>query len=274
MKEVIVVFVFIIILAGLYLLAVMPRMLGKPDTIPFRGRMYAHRGLHDNASEAPENSMRAFQRAVEAGYGIELDIQLTKDKVPVVFHDFTLQRVCGVEGKVRDYTYEELQQFPLCKSREHIPKFSEVLALVNGRVPLIVEFKIEWMDLSLCPIADKLLREYQGPYCMESFHPLGVFWYRRHHKNILRGQLSTAFLRDGEYRGPVYFVMQNLLLNFLTKPDFIAYEYKYPNMLSRKICRRLYGNLAAAWTIKSQEQLEAARKNFDFFIFDSFIPEN
>lgn len=273
MKEILIIIVLFIVLAGLYLLAVMPRMRDKPDARPFRGRLYAHRGLHDNKSEAPENSLKAFQKAVDAGYGIEMDIQLTKDKVPVVFHDFTLKRICGAEGKVCDYTYEELQQFTLCDSQERIPKFSQVLALVDGRVPLIVEFKIPFMDLSLCPIADRLLRDYQGIYCMESFHPLCVYWFRRHHREIMRGQLATAFLKEGEYGGPLYFVLQNLLLNFLTKPDFVAYEYKYPNMLSRKICRGLYGNLAAAWTIRSQEQLEAAEANFDFFIFDSFLPE-
>ena len=273
MKIVIILLILIVVLACLYLLAIMPRMTGRPDTAPLRGWFYAHRGLHDNASDAPENSMKAFHKAVEAGYGIELDIQLTKDKVPVVFHDFTLKRICGAEGKVCDYTYEELQQFTLCESQERIPKFSDVLALVKGRVPLIVEFKIEFMDLSLCSIADKLLREYKGTYCMESFNPLGVYWYRMNHREVVRGQLSTAFLKDGESKGALYFVLQHLLLNCLAKPDFVAYEHKYHNMLSRKICHGMYRNMAVAWTIKSEEELEEARKHFDVFIFDSFIPQ-
>ena len=143
----------------LYMLAIMPRMLGRADRKPFMGVLYAHRGLHDNRTDAPENSLKAFAKAVEAGYGIEMDIQLTKDGVPVVFHDFTLQRMCGTDGKVCDYTYEELQAFHLCESTERIPKFADVLALVDGKVPLIVELKIEGGDTGVCPVADELLRE-------------------------------------------------------------------------------------------------------------------
>lgn len=260
-------------LAALYLLAVMPHMAGKPDAEPFKKVLYAHRGLHDNHSSAPENSMAAFRKAVEGGYGIELDIQLSKDKVPVVFHDFTLKRVCGVEGKVSDYTYDELTQFRLCGSDEKIPRFEEVLGLVDGKVPLIVEFKIEFTDTSLCPIADGLLREYSGLYCMESFNPLGVLWYRRHHREVMRGQLADAFHREKEYSGLLYFLLEHLLLNFLTKPDFIAYNHRHADMLSRRLCHGLYHNTAAAWTIRSKEELAEARKHFDIFIFDSFVPE-
>lgn len=264
----------IVILTALYLLMIMPRMMHKADAAPFKKVLYAHRGLHDNETEAPENSMAAFQKAVEGGYGIELDIQLTKDKIPVVFHDFTLNRICGGEGKVCDYTYEELQKFTLCSSGQRIPRFEDVLKLVDGKVPLIVEFKIEATDLSLCPIADRLLRAYQGTWCMESFNPLGVFWYRRNHPQVMRGQLSEGFRRNKENRGILYFLLENLLFNFLTKPDFVAFNHNHADMLSRQICHILYHNTAAAWTIKSEEELVRARKNFDLFIFDSFLPES
>lgn len=267
-----------VILVVLYLLMIMPRMFGKPDAEPFTKCLYAHRGLHDNDSDAPENSMKAFQKAVDAGFGIELDIQLSKDRVPVVFHDFTLKRVCGGEGKVSDYTYEELQQFYLCNSKEHIPKFEDVLKLVDGKVPLIVEFKIEFLDISLCPIADRLLRNYKGLYCVESFNPLGVYWYRRNRREIMRGQLSDAFLKEGvlkegELKGLIYFILQNLLANCLGRPDFIAYNHKYPKVLSRRLCNVLFHSTAAAWTIKNKEELTEARKYFDVFIFDSFVPQ-
>lgn len=273
MKVFVVVLLIAAVIAVLYLLLIMPRIFRKPDTAAFERWLYAHRGLHDNRTDAPENSLRAFQRAVDAGFGIELDIRMTKDRIPVVFHDFTLKRICGAEGKVIDYTYEELQQFPLCGSDQRIPRFEEVLKLVDGRVPLIVELKIEALDLSVCEAGDRLLSGYRGMYCIESFNPFGVFWYRRHRKEIVRGQLSDAFLKEGEYKGALYFLLQHLLLNFLTKPDFIAYDHKYPGMLSRRLCRSLYRNTAAAWTIKSAQELEAARKNFDIFIFDSFVPE-
>ena len=256
----------------LYLLMIMPRMLGRPDTAPFLKWLYAHRGLHDNSSDAPENSLRAFQKAVDAGFGIEMDVQLSKDGVPVVFHDYTLKRICGEEGKVEQYTFDELQQFPLCGTDQRIPKFEDVLKLVDGRVPLIVELKIEATDTSVCPAADKLLSEYKGMYCIESFNPLGVLWYRRNRRQIVRGQLADAFHREGEYSGILYFFLENLLFNWLGKPDFVAYNHKHPGMLSRSLCRGLYHNTAAAWTIKSKQQLEEARKHFDIFIFDSFLP--
>ena len=86
------------------------------------------------------------------------------------------------------------------------------------------------------PIADKMLRAYKGMYCMESFNPLGVWWYRKNHPELVRGQLSDAFLKEGEYVGVLYFILQNLLLNFVTKPDFVAYNHHYPEILSRKLC--------------------------------------
>lgn len=263
----------ILILTALYLFAIMPRMVNRPDKSPFSGGFFAHRGLFDNETEAPENSLPAFQKAVESGFGIELDVQLTKDKVPVVFHDFTLKRACGADGKVEQYTYEELQQFTLFESEEHIPTLAEALHIVDGRVPLIVELKIEWTDYSVCPAADKLLGCYGGDYAVESFNPLGLLWYRRNRKQIMRGQLADHFRKEGTAKGPFYFLLHYLVLNFLTKPDFIAYNHKYSKNMSRQICRYVFGATAAGWTIKNEEQLKTAKENFDWFIFDGFVPK-
>ena len=251
----------------------MPRMLHKANMESFPEWLYAHRGLHDNTGDAPENSMEAFKKAVDAGYGMELDVQLTKDLVPVVFHDYTLERMCGVEGYVKDYTYEELQQFTLSDSEQQIPKFADVLALVKGSRPLIIEYKSENNENDLYIIADKLLQEYQGMYCIESFNPLCLKWYRKNRPKVARGQLSEAFYRGDERRGILYFALQYLLLNFIGRPDFIAYNHKHQNIISRRLCRSLFGNTAVAWTIQSTEQLAEARKHFDMFIFDSFDPE-
>ncbi|MBR1641402.1 MAG: glycerophosphodiester phosphodiesterase [Butyrivibrio sp.] len=283
------------ILAVLYLLIIMPRMTGRPDREPHISVLYAHRGLHDNSSDAPENSMAAFKKAVEAGYGIECDVQLTRDGIPVIFHDFTLKRVAryaegqavgdgplnedgsvSVPGKISNYTYEQLQQFHLLSSDEKIPKFEDFLKLVDGRVPLIVELKIELKDLSVCPAVDKLLSDYKGVYCIESFNPLGVLWYRKNRPHIMRGQLSDEFHKEDpkEFNTILYFGLTHLFFNFLTKPDFIAFNRKYPKSISLWINRHLYKCLTAAWTIKSQEQLDKATEDFDIYIFDSFIPED
>ncbi len=286
--------IILAVLVVLYLFLIMPRMARRPSRKPFLGVYYAHRGLHDNFSTAPENSMAAFKKAVDAGYGIECDVQLTRDGVPVIFHDFTLARVAryadghtpddavrnedgslGVKGKVIDYTYDELMAFHLLDSEEKIPRFEDFLRLVDGKVPLIIELKIELKDLSVCPKVDALLSDYKGLYCIESFNPLGVYWYRKNRPDVLRGQLSDAFHRDkpDEFKGILYFVLTNLFFNVLSRPDFIAFNHKYSGCLSFNLCRKLFGALTAAWTIKSQEQLEKAKNKFDIMIFDSFIPE-
>jgi len=270
------------VIAGLMLLLlyfIKPRMLNRPDMSEFKKVMYAHRGIFDNGGDAPENSMPAFEKAVKAGFGIELDIQLSKDGVPVVFHDFTLKRVCKAEGRVCDYTFDELQRFCLCDSSQKIPKFEDVLRLVDGKVPLIIEFKIEFLDTALCPVADRILSGYKGLYCMESFNPLGLYWYRLNRREVARGQLADNFLKTEEYKGSkgqdrlMYIVLQNLLGNCMGRPDFIAYNHIYPDKLSRKILYKIFKIPMAAWTIKSEEELEHAKKNFDIFIFDSFIPK-
>ncbi|WP_026511048.1 glycerophosphodiester phosphodiesterase family protein [Butyrivibrio sp. LC3010] len=288
------VLLIVVILLILYLLAIMPRMFGRPSADRLlKQNLYAHRGLHDNRTTAPENSMAAFKKAVDAGYGIELDVQLSKDGVPVIFHDFTLARVAryedecipedavrnedgsiGVAGKVIDYTYEELQQFHLLDSDEKIPKFEDFLRMVDGKVPLIIELKIELFDTTVCPVVDNMLRNYKGVYCIESFNPLGLWWYRRNHKEVFRGQLSEEFFREPEtlWHTPLYYLLAFLIFNFLTKPDFVAYNHKYAGNLSRMICHGLYRNTAAAWTIKSQEELDNNRGRFEIFIFEGFIP--
>ena len=259
--------------AGAYSFLVAPRMINKPDVSVLKGVHYAHRGLHDNHSDAPENSMKAFKKAVDAGYGIEMDIQLTKDKIPVVFHDETLNRMCGVKGKVWEFTFEELQKLTLAESEERIPKFEDVLALVGGKVPLIVEYKLDVPSIEVCEIADPMLQAYNGIYCIESFHPFAVKWYREHRPEVIRGQLSQDFSKQEKYKGKfIYWLLSNLLTNVLTRPDFIAYNHKDADMFSRKVCS-LMGALPVAYTIKSQEEYEKVKDQFELFIFDSFILE-
>lgn len=260
-----------LILVAIYLFLVAPRIINKPDRSALVGVHYAHRGLFDNETEAPENSLNAMKKAVEAGYGIEFDIQLTKDDVPVVFHDASLKRMCGVDGKIWEYTLEELRQMKLADSRQTIPTLEEVLAVVEGKVPLIIEYKMDRADTKVCELGNAILQQYRGPYCMESFHPFAVRWYRKNRPDIVRGQLSQNFKGDKTYGGtPLGFMLTNLLFNFLTRPDFIAYKHSDAGNFSRRLCAEM-GALSVAWTIKSQEQYEKAKPYFELFIFDSFI---
>jgi len=265
---------FIIILLAIYLVLVAPRMIGKPNVSVLRGVHYAHRGLHDNQTDAPENSLKAFQLAVEAGYGIEMDVQLSKDEVPVVFHDETLKRMCGTEGKVWEYTLEELQKMKLADSDETIPTFQEVLKLVGGKVPLIVEYKLDVPSTRVCELADPMLQKYKGVYCIESFHPFAVRWYRKNRPEVIRGQLSQNFMKLDKYKGKfIYWMLSNLLTNILTRPDFIAYNHKDYKDISRNVCSML-GALPVAYTVRSQQEYETVKNAFDLFIFDSFIPKD
>lgn len=257
-----------------YPLALRPNTRRREQMQPFEKVMIAHRGFFDNETEYPENSLPAFQRAVEAGYGIELDVQLTTDEKLVVFHDASLKRMCGIDRKVTECSYAELQQYTLANSSQKIPLLDEVLSVIDGRAPLIVEVKPEGNCIRTAELLNARMTDYDGIYCIESFHPLVVAWYYRHQPEVIRGQLSSNFMKENEgLNCLVRFLMSNLLLNFFTKPDFIAYNHKYSDQTSYRLCRKLYQVENAAWTIKSQAELERARENFQIFIFDSFIPK-
>lgn len=265
-----IILIILVILTLLYLFLVFPRRSRRDRWEPFFGYHYAHRGLFDNETESPENSKAAFHKAVDNGYGIEFDVQLTKDHKLVIFHDATLKRMCGVEGNVWDYTYDELQQFNLANSTEKIPTFEEVLAIVDGKVPLIIEYKLDRVQTEVCERANKVLENYKGLYCIECFHPLAPHWYKKNRPDVIRGQLCEEYFRTKKYRTPLYFVISFLVTNFFTRPDFIAYNCKHHKNPGRRICRRL-GALSVAWTIRSEEQFHELQKEFDLFIFDSCI---
>ena len=267
--------IILIVLIILYLFLIAPRMFHKPDRTLLYGVHYAHRGLFDNKSIAPENSLAAFKKAVDAGYGIELDVQLSKDGIPVVFHDASLKRMCGVNGKVWDYTLVELKKMHLAASNEAIPTFSEALEIIAGKVPIIVEYKLDVPQTKVCELGNALLTKYEttyhGAYCIESFHPLALIWYKKHRPDVIRGQLCMEYWKEKEYHGKlVYLLLSYLVTNVATRPDFIAYRHSDASNLSRRICRKL-GALSVAWTIKSKAQFENARDKFELFIFDSFL---
>lgn len=267
----IIVFIIVMVLA-MYLFMIAPRLTKQKKMEKFRGIFYAHRGFHDNTGDAPENSLLAFQRAVEKGYGIELDVQLTRDDVLVVFHDDTLERVCGQQGKIEDYTYAELEEFQLLHTSERIPKFENVLKVIDGKVPLIVEIKLRGMSTGICDILNPVLLQYKGDYCVESFNPLAVKWYKKHSPETIRGQLASALNYESGEKKVSYFCVEHLLSNVLTRPDFIAYNHKFKDEWSRRICRTLFRNFSVTWTIKSLEELEYAKNAFDIFIFEGFDP--
>ena len=265
--------VFLILIALLYILSIKPNK--KRDADEFLKVLYAHRGIHNNKGDNPENSLLAFKIAVEKAYGIELDVQVTKDNIPVVFHDKTLSRVCNLENSIKDFTIKELVNLSLFSTEESIPTLEEVLNLVDGKVPLIVEIKNESSDIKELKYIAETLDNYSGVYCIESFNPLVLRWYKKNRPQLIRGQLSTYYKKKN-HPFPIIvrdFILENLMLNFLSKPDFIAFNHKHKNMFSFRLCKKLYKPLTAAYTIKNQKQFNKNKKVFDLFIFDSFIPK-
>ena len=268
-------FVFIIILIifgglfGIYILMMRPQ---KSEQAQYFSRFfYAHRGLH--GADVAENSLTAFQKATDAGYAIELDVQLSADGDVVVFHDPSLARVCGVSGNVLEKTWAELSKIPLSGTADTIPRFSDVLAAIGGKVPLLVELKpLPAAKLrELCEKTYALLKTYPGRYCIESFHPVIVYWFYKNAPEVFRGQLACKMTHSLGYSRPVSFVTQNMLGNFLSHPQFIAFNEQDRGLLSYRIVRRLWHADTAAWTVRDEQTLKTP--DFDFFIFEGIRPE-
>ena len=259
------------VLLGLWLFMIAPGRSAKAARAPFAGRAFAHRGLYELDQSVPENSLPAFQRAVETGYGAELDVQRTKDGQIVVFHDDSMQRACGVDKTIRDFTYEELQAFPLFGTEARIPLFSDVLRIFDGQQPLIVELKYgpDWELLS--EATRRMLDEYRGPACVESFHPAMVRWFWRHDPKRLRGQLSEAACFSKKHvKWYLAFAMSRLLSNCLTRPQFIAYRLG-PKPLSARLAERM-GAMKVLWTAREPEQHQKRMAENHAVIFEGYGP--
>lgn len=255
-------------LAALPVLLLAPGRGGRKNA-PFLGRNFAHRGLHSPDKRIPENSLAAFGLAAEAGYGMELDVQLSRDGQVVVFHDDDLKRVCGREERVDELTWPELHTLSLCGTTERIPLFSQVLDLVDGRTPLIVELKSGRRNRELCRKTLALLRGYAGDACIESFDPRIVAWFRFHAPDLLRGQLAQppAKYRADGHPPIISFLLGNTLFNFAGRPQFIAYRIG-PRPLPVRLAEAM-GALRVGWT-SHERQNERGR---DAVIFEFYRPE-
>ena len=161
-----------------------------------KNKIIAHRGYHDDSIGIPENSLKSFERAIENGYGIEIDLHLLKDGNIVVIHDDTTGRVTGVEKVLKDCTYDDIKDLKLRNTNLTIPLFKEVLDLVDGRVPLLIEYKYDNKPGDLEAKSMELLKEYRGEFAVQSFNPASVKWFKDNYENIPRGQLSRDYAND------------------------------------------------------------------------------
>lgn len=252
----------------LYVLSLKGRRNHK-DIRKLRKFSYAHRGLHGNG--VPENSLWAFRLARDKGYGIELDVHLMKDGELAVIHDSSLLRTAGIDVLVEELTTEELRIFRLEDTEERVPLFRQVLELYQGYAPLIVELKTHRGNhAALCQAVCDLLDNYKGLYCIESFDPRCIAWLKKHRPDIVRGQLSENFFPAKHM--PFYLkpVMSWNMTTFLTKPDFIAFNFSHRKCFSIWVMRKIWKIQGISWTLRSKEDYDTAVKEGWIPIFENF----
>ena len=246
-----------------------------PGLERLRKYRYAHRGLHDKP-RIPENSMAAFRLAAEHGFGVELDVHLTRDGRLAVIHDSSLLRTCGHDVLVEDLTAEELSPFRLEGTDEQIPFLEYVLPLFEDRAPLIVELKpLRGNHAALSKAATECLDRFRAEYCVESFDPRCVSWLKKNRPDVIRGQLAENFFHsDTKLSFPLRFACTHLLFNPGTRPDFVAYRYQDLRMPANRIACGLWNTQSVTWTICKPEDMIAAEQNGSIVIFEQFTPES
>lgn len=276
MEWLIVLLVLICIILALlifWLFAIAPRLKNRPDFEKLKKFDYAHRGLHND--QYPENSMPAFKNAVEHGYGMEFDLQLTKDKRVVIHHDNNLKRMCGVDKLISDLNYDELCDIKLGDTEYNCPLFSDVLEAVGGKTPLIIEYKGYGNVKELCDIAWEILKDYDGDYCVESFHPTIVEWFKNNHPEVIRGQLMGHYTgsQNSEFPGKLTaLIARNLMTNILTRPDFEAYDCKWRHNVSLRLARSIFRMQEVSWTVRDLDTFNKLKQDGCICIFENFLP--
>ena len=230
---------------------------------------YAHRGFHSKP-EIAENSMTAFKLAVEKGFGIELDVHLTRDNKLAVIHDPSLKRTCGIDLNIEEMDLADAQMYFLEESKDFIPDFEEVLKMVDGRVPLIVELKVVNANHdAICRQVAEILKKYKGPFCVESFDPRAVNWFKKNEPEFVRGQLAGALRKDDPQFSKINdFLLKSLWVNVSGKPDFVAYRFSDRDEKGLKN----YKGPKFFWTIKNYADMKEVEAMGAAAIFEKFNP--
>ena len=236
----------------------------------WRGERFAHRGLHDIQKGIVENTLPAFIAARDQGFGMELDIRFTKDMQVVVFHDDDLLRLAGDPRRVNQLTLAELKAIPLMGiDGARVPTLREVLDVVDGRTPLLVELKSGPGNAKLCRALMDHMAGYRGEYIIESFNPLIVAWFRFHAPQVVRGQLVGPMLSyRPEGNGTAAFFMAGLLDNCVSRPDFVAYDANARRFFSPHFQRFMFRTPMAAWTVRDPALAALIQKRGEIIIFE------
>lgn len=267
-----VLFLVAIIVAVVYAFLIMPRVTDRAD-MDMLSTDYAHRGLH--SAGIPENSLPAFAMAINNGYGIEFDVQLSADGEVIVFHDDTLSRMCGKNARVRELTLAQIRSLHLLGTPYTVPTLSEVLELVDGRVPLLIEIKRERAAEQLCQSVAKMLDTYPGSFAIQSFDPFVLAYFKRYRPRFARGQLVCKIKRAPIKRFSRLggFLLSHMLLNLISRPDFISISGARVRSVSFRLCISLFKCKGFVWTVTKKEQYRRIRSLGLFAIFEKFQPK-
>jgi glycerophosphoryl diester phosphodiesterase len=226
----------------------------------------AHRGYHGPG--IPENSMAAFGAATRDGYTIELDVHATMDDVLVVFHDDNLVRMTGYNKTPEDCTFAEIRDLVLDSTAEKIPALAEVLDAVNGRAGLLIEIKqhprIGQVEELIC----RQLDPYPGKFAVASFDPRILAWFYHNRPSYIRGQISGG-LKGKKLPVLQRFLLKNLVVTLISRPDFIAYEYRYLNPWIRFFAG-IFRLPVLVWTVRDPETAKQCREAGHGLIFEGF----
>lgn len=263
-------FILIISFIFLYGYCIFPRLSKKKELKEFEKYYYAHRGLHNE--QYPENSLPAFENAKNHGYGIELDVHVTKDDELVICHDFNIQRVCGVDLEISETSYEELKKYKLFNSDYGLPRLKDVFDCIDHKIPLIIEIKQKGMNVHVCEKTAELLDQYKSNFVVESFNPLAMNWFLKHRPHYIRGQLSMDFSDDDSLSTILKFGLKHLCLNFLSRPDFIAYHIKDLNEFSFRLLSKF--TKTVIWTCKDENTFHDMKNKYNLIIFENFKPKS
>lgn len=266
----------IIIFIVLYIFLTLPRVFDSAN-MDLLATDYAHRGLHN--SDLPENSLAAYSNAIDSGYGIEIDVQLSSDGEIFVFHDATAKRMCGVERKLSEMTADEIKELRLLDTDEHIPTLAEVLSLVDGSVPLLIEVKYYAETVKLCESLAEMLDSYYGSFAIQSFDPRVLRYFKKHRPRFARGQLVAKMPKrsersENDMKNPVIsFFLNHLLLNVLSRPDFISIQNNHTRELGFVLATEVFKAKAFIWTVRSNKQYAFFRRQGYFSIFENIKPD-
>lgn len=240
------------------------------DTKWIKDTLFAHRGLHNNKQNIPENSLLAFKRAFDKGYGIELDLHLIKDKSLIVFHDSSLMRLAKVDLKVEDNNYEDLKKIKLLQSGENIPLLSDLLEILPKGTPMLVEFKANKYYKEMIESFIQMMESREVIFAIQSFDPRVLHYFKKKAPNMLRGQIAES---TKSKRTIANFFMNVFLYNVFTKPDFINYHFEdLPNKRIDKLKKK--GITIISYTVKSQKSFDFIKSRYDNCVFEGFEPKH